>query len=423
MSGNDPAIRFAGFTEPWEQRKLGDMGTAYGGLSGKSKEDFGHGEAWFVPYTNVFDNPIGDPSRLARVEIDPGQNVVRRGDALFTVSSETPEEVGMSCVWPSDLGNLYLNSFCFGYRQDGSFDSNYLAYMLRSGSFRGQVEMLAQGISRFNISKGKVMEVEVPVPDKAEQAMIGRLFVDLDNLITLHQRKHDQLVTLKKSLLEKMFPKPGSDVPELRFAGFTEPWEQRKFGETFTFLGNNTLSRVELSMVEGACLDIHYGDVLIKYGEVLDAGGGRIPRIADDQKASSLSCPPLQDGDVVIADTAEDEAVGKCSELRNVEDKTIFSGLHTMPCRPIEAFAPGYLGFYINSDAFRTQLLPLMQGIKVISVSRSAIEDTDVCYPSLPEQQAIGSLFSDLDNLITLHQRKHDQLVTLKKSLLEKMFV
>jgi type I restriction enzyme S subunit len=165
------------------------MGTAYGGLSGKSKEDFGHGEAWFVPYTNVFDNPIGDPSRLARVEIDPGQNVVRRGDALFTVSSETPEEVGMSCVWPSDLGNLYLNSFCFGYRQDGSFDSNYLAYMLRSGSFRGQVEMLAQGISRFNISKGKVMEVEVPVPDKAEQAMIGRLFVDLDNLITLHHRK------------------------------------------------------------------------------------------------------------------------------------------------------------------------------------------------------------------------------------------
>ena len=205
MSGNVPAIRFAGFTEPWEQRKLGELGSTYGGLSGKAKGDFGHGEARFVPYTNVFDNPIGDSTRLERVEVDPCQNVVRRGDALFTVSSETPEEVGMSCVWPSDLGNLYLNSFCFGYRQDGSFDSNYLAYMLRSGSFRGQVEMLAQGISRFNISKGKVMEIEVPVPDKAEQAMIGRLFVGLDNLITLHQRKHDQLVTLKKSLLEKMF--------------------------------------------------------------------------------------------------------------------------------------------------------------------------------------------------------------------------
>lgn len=168
---------------------MGELGSTYGGLSGKAKGDFGHGEARFVPYTNVFDNPIGDSTRLERVEVDPCQNVVRRGDALFTVSSETPEEVGMSCVWPSDLGNLYLNSFCFGYRQDGSFDSNYLAYMLRSGSFRGQVEMLAQGISRFIISKGKVMEIEVPVPDKAEQAMIGRLFVGLDNLITLHQRE------------------------------------------------------------------------------------------------------------------------------------------------------------------------------------------------------------------------------------------
>ena len=204
--GSDvPELRFAGFTEPWEQRKLGDMGTAFGGLTGKSKEDFGHGAAWFVPYTNVFDNPVGDASRLERVEIDPSQNVVRGGDALFTVSSETPEEVGMSCVWPSDLDNLYLNSFCFGYRQDGTFDPSYLAYMLRADSFRNQVEMLAQGISRFNISKGKVMEIEVPVPDKEEQTLIGRFFVDLDNLITLHQRKHDQLATLKKSLLEKMF--------------------------------------------------------------------------------------------------------------------------------------------------------------------------------------------------------------------------
>ena len=173
----------------WEQRKLGDMGTAFGGLTGKSKEDFGHGAAWFVPYTNVFDNPVGDASRLERVEIDPSQNVVRGGDALFTVSSETPEEVGMSCVWPSDLDNLYLNSFCFGYRQDGTFDPSYLAYMLRADSFRNQVEMLAQGISRFNISKGKVMEIEVPVPDKEEQTLIGRFFVDLDNLITLHQRE------------------------------------------------------------------------------------------------------------------------------------------------------------------------------------------------------------------------------------------
>ena len=200
-----PEIRFAGFTDPWEQRKLGELGTTYGGLTGKSKEDFGHGDARFVPYTNVFDNPIADPTRLGEVEIDMSQNRVLHGDALFTVSSETPEEVGMSSVWLSDLDNLYLNSFCFGYRQDGSFDSYYLAYMLRSKSVREDIELLAQGISRFNISKGKVMEVEVPVPDMEEQRRVGTLFYQLDNLITLHQRKLGLLKNLKAALLDKMF--------------------------------------------------------------------------------------------------------------------------------------------------------------------------------------------------------------------------
>ena len=120
---------------------MGELGTTYGGLTGKSKDDFGHGSARFVPYTNVFDNPVADPLRLGVVEIDPSQNAVYYGDALFTVSSETPEEVGMSSVWLSDLDNLYLNSFCFGYRQDGSFDPSYLAYMLRSRSVREDIEL------------------------------------------------------------------------------------------------------------------------------------------------------------------------------------------------------------------------------------------------------------------------------------------
>jgi len=184
-----PAIRFEGFADPWEQRKLGEMGTTYGGLTGKTKEDFGHGDARFVPYTNVFDNPIADPTRLGEVEVDSSQNRVLHGDALFTVSSETPEEVGMSSIWLSDLDNLYLNSFCFGYRQNGGFDPYYLAYMLRSKSVREDIELLAQGISRFNISKGKVMEVEVPIPEMAEQRQVGALFYQLDNFITLHQRK------------------------------------------------------------------------------------------------------------------------------------------------------------------------------------------------------------------------------------------
>ena len=177
------------FATTWEQRKLGECGITYGGLSGKTKEDFGHGEARFVPYTNVFDNPITDPERLESVEIDPKQNQVKLGDVFFTVSSETPDEVGMSSVWLSDQPNVYLNSFCFGYRQDGSFDSSYLAYMLRSQGFREDVTLLAQGISRFNISKRRVMELDIPFPAKSEQFRIGALFRKFDSLIALHQRE------------------------------------------------------------------------------------------------------------------------------------------------------------------------------------------------------------------------------------------
>ncbi len=184
----EPEIRFEGFTDPWEQRKLGNCGTTYGGLTGKTKEDFGHGNARFIPYTNVFDNPLTDTKRLGAVEIDSSQNQVAYGDAFFTVSSETPDEVGMSSVWLSNQEDVYLNSFCFGYRQDSTFDPHYLAYMLRSRSVRSNLTLLAQGISRFNISKNKVMELSVPVPSAVEQEQLGQYFTKLDSLITLHQR-------------------------------------------------------------------------------------------------------------------------------------------------------------------------------------------------------------------------------------------
>lgn len=188
-----PQYKCINYIPTWEQRKLGNCGTTYSGLSGKTKEDFGHGNARFVPYTNVFDNPLADTERLEAVEIDSSQNKVAYGDVFFTVSSETPNEVGMSSVWLSDQDDVYLNSFCFGYRQDSTFDPHYLAYMLRSSSIRSDLTLLAQGISRFNISKNKVMELSVAVPSAAEQKQIGQYFARLDDLITLHQRKRQWL--------------------------------------------------------------------------------------------------------------------------------------------------------------------------------------------------------------------------------------
>ena len=178
-------------------------------------------------------------------------------------------------------------------------------------------------------------------------------------------------------------------------------------GEILIGLQNNTLSRADLSNEIGVAKNVHYGDVLIKFGEVLDVSKEKLPMISDESILSKYKSSFLQNGDVIVADTAEDSTVGKCSEIAGLNDEIVLSGLHTIPYRPIEKFASGYLGYYLNSSAYHNQLIPLMQGIKVTSISKSAMQDTDIVYPkSMEEQGKIGDYFQSLDNLITLHQRK-----------------
>ena len=200
-----PELRFAGFADDWEECKLGEVGNTFTGLSGKTKEDFGHGEGKFITYMNVFSNPVADLDGLESVEIDNKQFQVKAGDVLFTTSSETPEEVGMSSMWLGNADNIYLNSFCFGYRPTIEFDNYYLAFMFRSAPIRKKFQLLAQGISRYNISKNKVMEMSIPVPSIEEQEKIGSFFKHLDDTIALHQRKLDLLKEQKKGFLQKMF--------------------------------------------------------------------------------------------------------------------------------------------------------------------------------------------------------------------------
>lgn len=211
--------------------------------------------------------------------------------------------------------------------------------------------------------------------------------------------------------------------PEIRFEGFTDDWEQRKLKDILVNLQNNTLSRVDLSNEAGVAKNVHYGDVLIKFGEVLDVNKETLPMISDESVLMKYKASFLQNGDVIVADTAEDSTVGKCSEIDGLLDEVVLSGLHTIPYRPIEKFASGYLGYYLNSSVYHNQLIPLMQGIKVTSISKSAMQDTDIVYPkSVEEQGKIGDYFRSLDRLITLHQRKYKKLKNVKKSMLEKMF-
>ncbi len=264
----------------------------------------------------------------------------------------------------------------------------------------------------------------IAVPTINEQRKIGQFFHHLDNLITLHQHKYEKLCTIKKAFLEKMFPKDGAHVPEVRFAGFAEDWESLKFDKTFDVtVPSNTFSRAKLNYERGEVKSVHYGDILIKYGASIDVNADEIPYINDGlliQYKENL----LHEGDIIFADTAEDETAGKAAEIVNLRGYSVVAGLHTIVCRPLEKKARYYLGYYLNSNSFRHQLIPLLQGIKVLSISRSNLLKTEIMYPvSSDEQAKIGAFFHRLDALIALHRRKLEKLRTIKKAFLEKMFV
>lgn len=213
-----------------------------------------------------------------------------------------------------------------------------------------------------------------------------------------------------------------ANVPKIRFPGFTDPWKQRRFDSVFDFIPNNTLSRADLNYDDGKVKNVHYGDILIKYGAVIDCSKDVIPFITG-AKVSDYQSQLLQEGDVLIADAAEDKTVGKATEIAGISSIPVVSGLHTIACRPKVIMQPNYLGYYMNSPSYHRQLLPLMQGIKVLSVSRTNLAKTTICYPaSAREQLQIGSLFRNLDSHITLHQRKLNNVKKLKTGLLQKMF-
>ena len=406
---NVPKLRFPGFTDSWEQRRLGECGTTYGGLSGKTKEDFGHGEARFVPYTNIFENPIADTGRLESIEIDPKQHQVRFGDAFFTVSSETPEDVGMSSVWLSDQPNVYLNSFCFGYRQDGSFDSDYLAYMLRSQGVRYDIVLLAQGISRFNISKNKVMELDVPFPEKGEQELIGTFFRKLDSLIALHQRKLDHIKELKKGLLQKMFPKEGANVPELRFPGFTDPWEQRRLGEIADIIGGGTPNTGVEIYWDG---DIDwYSPAELGDQIYADCSIRKITQTGYDNCSASM----LPAGKTILFTSRA--GIGKTAILRR--SACTNQGFQSLV---VNDDADTYF-VYSMTDKIKRYAEQQASGSTFLEISGKRLAAGEFAFPSKREQAQIGSFFQKLDSLIALHQRELDHVKELKKGLLQQMFV
>nr|WP_242668056.1 restriction endonuclease subunit S [Bifidobacterium longum] len=416
-----PAIRFAGFTDPWEQRKLEDIANRV------TRKNEGESD---LPLTissqyGLVDQRTFFNNQVASKDMS-GYYLLRKGEFAYNKSTSGDSPWGaVKRLVRYEKGCVSTLYICFGL--DGA-DPDFLVTYYETDRWYKAVQMIAAEGARnhglLNIAPNDFFDTALILPpSREEQELIGLFFARLDNLITLHQRKYDKLVILIKSMLEKMFPKDGESVPEIRFAGFTDPWEQRKFGDCFEFLKSNTLSRAGLNGENGTARNVHYGDILIKFGDCLDGERSDLPFITDDTVLPKFAGSILREGDVIFADTAEDEAAGKCVELRKLPKEPTISGLHTIPARPRFFFGTGYLGHYLNSDAYHRQLLPLMQGIKVISVSKAALQDTQVRFPGLSEQAAIGAALSEIDNLITLHQRKLELLQNIKKSLLDKMFV
>ena len=420
MSNNNktPAIRFKGFTDTWEQRKLDTLVEFYSGLTYKP-EDVTENGTLVLRSSNVKNAEVVLTDNVYVDESVVNSENVKKDDIIVVVRNGSKALIGKHAKIRHSMPNTVIGAFMTGIRSDSP---DFINALLSTDTFDKEIKM-NMGATINQITGYMFANMEFMTPSFQERQAVGSFFSRLDDLITLHQRKYDKLIQFKAAMLEKMFPQNGADKPEIRFRGFTDGWEQRKLSDTLNFLSNNTLSRAELSEDTGTYKNVHYGDVLIKFGEYIDAQSTDLPYIADDEKAKKFESSKLQDGDIIIADTAEDEAVGKCVEIGNIGDLSIVSGLHTIPCRPKVKFAPAYLGFYLNSASYHDQLIPLMQGIKVTSISKSAISDTMISAPTnLSEQGKIGQFFTQLDSLITLHQRKCDKYKSIKAGLIRKLF-
>ncbi len=262
--------------------------------------------------------------------------------------------------------------------------------------------------------------------DAIEQKRIAECMESLERYTIQTKVKLEQLKAHKKGLMQKLFPAPGKSVPECRFKEFENDgeWEQLYIKDIFEFIPNNTLSRAELNYNIGNVKNIHYGDILTSFNEYLNTQKETIPFVTNLNLSEKLKRVKLNNGDIVIADTAEDETAGKCTEITNMQHiDTIVSGLHTIALHPTTKFATGFLGFFMNSESFRHQLLPLMQGVKVLSLSKKAIASCNIYYPmSFLEQKRIAECLTSLNDQICLYNDKLDILERHKQALRQRLF-
>ena len=397
-----PQIRFTGFTDPWEQRKLGEVASGFEYGLNAAASDF-DGEKKYLRITD-----IDDQTREFRTDdlSSPDINnpiddryLLKEGDILF---ARTGASVGKTYLYKASDGKTYYAGFLIRAHVSDEADAGFIFQSTLTERYKQFVLLTSQRSGQPGINAQEYSDLLLPLPSLMEQRRIGAFFDHLDSLITLHQRKYDKLCVLKKSMLDKMFPKGGSLYPEIRFAGFTDPWEQRKLGELFE--EHSEKDRDDLPAL------------------TIIQGGGTVHR---DESNRNLQFDRNSLSNYKVVDTGD-----FIVHLRSFE-----GGLEKATCCGL--VSPAYhifRGKNVDSDFyylyFRSKrfidadLKPHVYGIRDgRSIDIEGMKTIFIPWTNLAEQRRIGAFFDHLDSLITLHQRKLELLRNIKKSMLDKMFV
>ena len=395
-----PAIRFKGFSDTWEQRKLLEFGLATGGTSIESEfsEDGVYKVISIGSYSE--DNVYRDQG-IRAVRSDKTVNrILNKGDITMILNDKTASGniIGRVLLIEESGGYVYNQRTERIEVDNSNYDSQFIYTMLNAPAIRDRIIKQSQGNTQIYVNWTTISQTDYLVPQFSEQRKIGEYFANLDHLITLHQREYEKLHNIKKSMLEKMFPKNGSNVPEIRFKGFTEAWEQRKLGDV-----------VQITMgqsPDGSTYSDEPSDYILVQGNADLQNGWVCPRIWTTQITKKADA-----GDLIMSVRAPAGAMGK-------------TAYNAVIGRGVAA---------IKGNEFIYQLLVKMDadgfwkilscGSTFESLNSENIKNAEVKIPTTAEQIKIGGYFQQLDNLITLHQRELEKLQNIKKSMLEKMFV
>ena len=404
-----PSIRFRGFDDAWEQRKLGEVIRLNGriGFRGYTEKDIvtkdDGGVLTFSP-TNIVDNKLTTNCKntyITRFKYDESPEIkIHNGDILFVKTGST---LGKSALVTGLSEDATLNPQVVVMRTN-NLNVEFLAAMLVTNAIISQVNSAKIGGAIPTLTETRIKDFDVAIPvSEAEKEQIGQFFSQLDHLITLHQRKFEKLTNVKKSMLEKMFPQNGSSYPEIRFKRFTDPWEQRKLGE----IGSVSMCRRIFKEQTSETGDIPF----YKIGTFGADPDAFISRELFEEYKSKYPYP--QKGDILLSASG---SIGRTVEFAG--NNEYFQDSNIVWLSHDERLSNSFLKCFYSVVKWAG-----IEGSTIKRLYNDNILNTVICMPSVPEQEHIGLFFENLDNLITLHQRELEQLQSIKKALLEKMFV